>query len=42
MRLLPTKTRFGTWTVFMDQLPKYTKKTVLQAKGTLFIRRTLS
>jgi hypothetical protein len=42
MRLLPTKTRFGTWTVFMDQVPKYSKKTVLQAKGTLFIRRTLS
>ena len=42
MRLLPTKTRFGTWTVYMDQVPKYSKKTVLQAKGTLFIRRTLS
>jgi hypothetical protein len=42
MRLLPTKTRFGTWTVFMDQVPKYSKRTVLQAKGTLFIRRTLS
>ena len=42
MRLLPTKTRFGTWTVYMDQVPKYSKSTVLQAKGTLFIRRTLS
>jgi hypothetical protein len=42
MRLLPTKTRFGTWTVYMDQVPKYSNKTVLQAKGTLFIRRTLS
>jgi hypothetical protein len=42
MRLLPTKTRFGTWTVYMDQVPTYSKKTVLQAKGTLFIRRTLS
>jgi hypothetical protein len=40
MRLLPTKTRFGTWTVYMDQVPKYSKRTVLQAKGTLFIRRT--
>jgi hypothetical protein len=42
MRLLPTKTRFGTWTVYMDQVPRYSKNTVLQAKGTLFIRRTLS
>ena len=42
MRLLPTKTRFGTWTIFMDQVPTYSKKSVLQAKGTLFIRRTLS
>jgi hypothetical protein len=40
MRLLPTKTRFGTWTVFMDQVPKYSKKTLLQAKGTLSISRT--
>jgi hypothetical protein len=42
MRLLPTKTRFGTWTVYMDQIPVYSEKTPLQAKGTLFIRRTLS
>jgi hypothetical protein len=42
MRLLPTKTRFGTWTVYMDQIPTYSKKTILQAKGTLFIRRTLT
>ena len=41
MRLLPTKTRFGTWTVYMDQVRTYARKTVLQAKGTLFIRRTL-
>ena len=41
LRLLPTKTRFGTWTVYMDQAPKYSKKTLLQAKGTLSIRRTL-
>jgi hypothetical protein len=40
MRLLPTKTRFGTWTVFMDQVPRYSKKTLLQAKGTLSISRT--
>lgn len=40
MRLLPTKTRFGTWTVYMDQTPKYSKKTLLQAKGTLSIART--
>lgn len=40
MRLLPTKTRFGTWTVYMDQVPKYSRKTLLQAKGTLSIART--
>jgi hypothetical protein len=40
MRLLPTKTRFGTWTIYMDQVATYSKKTVLQAKGTLAIQRT--
>jgi hypothetical protein len=40
MRLLPTKTRFGQWTVYMDQAPTYSRSTLLQAKGTLFIRRT--
>jgi|GEM_PF-1767783 len=43
MRLLPTKTRFGTWTVYMDHLPTYSKNNkVLQAKGTLLIRRTFT
>jgi hypothetical protein len=42
MRLLPTKTRFGTWTVYMDQTPGYSKATLLQAKGSLVIQRTLS
>jgi hypothetical protein len=44
LRLLPTKTRFGTWTIYMDQAPRYNKNTKnvsLQAKGTLVIRRTL-
>jgi hypothetical protein len=41
LRLLPTKTRFGTWTVYMDQVPVYSKKTILQAKGSLVIHRTL-
>jgi hypothetical protein len=41
MRLLPTKTRFGTWTVYMDQSPTYSKSTLLQAKGSLVIQRTL-
>ncbi len=41
MRLLPTKTRFGTWTVYMDQVPTFSIKTILQAKGTLQISRTL-
>jgi hypothetical protein len=41
MRLLPTKTRFGTWTVYMDQTPTYSKATLLQAKGSLVIQRTL-
>ena len=41
MRLLPTKTRFGTWTIYMDQAPTYSKATLLQAKGSLVIERTL-
>lgn len=41
MRLLPTKTRFGTWTVYMDQERTYRKGALLQAKGTLSIQRTL-
>jgi hypothetical protein len=40
MRLLPTKTRFGTWTVYMDQERRYSKGTLLQAKGSLSIART--
>ena len=41
MRLLPAQTRFGTWTIFMDQAPTYSKSTLLQAKGSLVIQRTL-
>jgi hypothetical protein len=41
MRLLPAKTRFGRWTIFMDQAPTYSKSTLLQAKGSLVIQRTL-
>jgi hypothetical protein len=41
MRLLPTKTRFGRWTIYMDQAPAYSKSTLLQAKGSLVIQRTL-
>jgi hypothetical protein len=41
MRLLPTKTRFGTWTVYMDQAPRYSKTTLLQAKGSIVIGHTL-
>jgi hypothetical protein len=41
MRLLPTKTRFGRWTIYMDQAPTYSKSTLLQAKGSLVIQRTL-
>ena len=40
MRLLPTKTRFGRWSIYMDQAPTYSKSTLLQARGTLVIRRT--
>jgi hypothetical protein len=42
MRLLPTKTRFGRWSIFMDQAPTYSKSTLLQAKGSLVIQRTLA
>jgi hypothetical protein len=41
MRLLPTKTRFGRWAIYMDQAPTYSKSTLLQAKGSLVIQRTL-
>jgi hypothetical protein len=41
MRLLPTKTRFGKWSIYMDQAPTYSKATLLQAKGSLVIDRTL-
>lgn len=41
MRLLPTKTRFGTWMVYMDQVPTFSKSTLLQARGSLVIQRTL-
>jgi hypothetical protein len=43
MRLLPTKSRFGAWTVYMDQVKSYSPKTAqtgLSAKGTLNITRT--
>lgn len=43
MRLLPTRSRFGTWTVYMDQVKVYspqTAKTGLSAKGSLVISRT--
>ncbi len=41
MRLLPTKTRFGTWAIYMDQERRFRKGTVVQAKGALTIQRTL-
>jgi hypothetical protein len=44
MRLLPTKTRFGTWTVYMDHVRSYSPQTaktnpLLSAKGRLVISR---
>lgn len=41
MALLPTRTRFGTWTIYMDQSPVFRETSVLQARGSLTIRRTL-
>jgi hypothetical protein len=41
MRLLPAKTRFGRWSIYMDQAPTYSKSTPLQARGSLVIQRTL-
>ncbi|MEA2131261.1 MAG: hypothetical protein QOJ85_4152 [Solirubrobacteraceae bacterium] len=41
MRLLPAKTRFGRWAIYMDQAPTYSKSTLLQARGSLVIQRTL-
>jgi hypothetical protein len=43
MRLLPTKLRFGTWSVYMDQARVFsprTSSTGLSAKGRLVISRT--
>ena len=45
MRLLPTKTRFGTWTIYMDQVRVYNPQTAptgLSAKGRLVISRTFA
>jgi hypothetical protein len=39
MSLLPAKTRFGRWTIFMDQSPRFSRRTLLQARGSLVIRR---
>ena len=45
MRLLPTRVRYGTWTVYMDQVARYSPATaranpLLSARGTLRIRGT--
>lgn len=42
LSLLPARVRYGTWTVYVDQKRKYSKKTLLQAKGSLQIFRTFS
>jgi hypothetical protein len=45
MRLLPTKTRYGTWTIYMDQAKLYnprTARTGLSAKGSLDISKTFA
>jgi hypothetical protein len=39
MRLLPTKRRFGTWQVYVDQRPTYSPDTKPQSSGTIFISR---
>jgi hypothetical protein len=39
MRLLPTRRRFGTWQVYIDQRPTYSRRTTPQASGEIFIRR---
>ena len=42
MRLLPTTSRFGTWTIYVDQVKVFSPKTArtgLSAKGSLVIRR---
>jgi hypothetical protein len=47
LRLLPTKTRFGTWTVYMDHVRRYSPQTaktnpLLSAKGRLVISRSFT
>ena len=40
MRLLPTRSRPGTWTVYVDQSPQFHKTTRPQLKYSFVIRRT--
>jgi len=40
MRLLPTKSHAGTWTVYVDQVAKYSKATTQQLKYKFVISRT--
>lgn len=42
MRLLPTRPRFGTWTIYMDQSRTFSRRTLLQARGVLVIRPSLT
>jgi len=39
MRALPTKARFGKWTVYVDQVAKFDNKTVPQVKDSFTIFR---
>jgi hypothetical protein len=42
LSLLPTKVRYGTWKVYIDQVKTYKKTTVLQAAGQITITRVFS
>jgi hypothetical protein len=42
LQLLPTKVHYGTWKVYIDQVKKFSKKTVVQAIGQITITKVFS
>ncbi|MDX6689064.1 MAG: hypothetical protein QOG15_521 [Solirubrobacteraceae bacterium] len=42
LKLLPTKVRYGTWKVYIDQSKTYNKNTVIQAVGQITITKVFS
>lgn len=40
MRLIPTRVRFGTWQLVVDQSPRYSRETRPQHRSSIFVART--